>query len=200
MPEARSRLRHPLQRPARTARARTWATTAVALCPRPPRSHSAPWRRLLAGIALAALLAGCGSAASGSRSAALMLDFTPNAVHTGIYAALHEGYDRAAGVHIEVQQPAASTDSIKLLAAGRVSFAVLDIHDLAIADAQGQQLVGVMALVQEPLAAVIAQPSIANPRELEGKIVGVTGAPSDEAVLNSVVTGSGGNPRRIRRV
>lgn len=58
---------------------------------------------------------------------------TPNAVHAGIYAALARGYDRAAGVRLRVVAPTASTDSIKLLEAGRVSFAVLDIHDLAIA-------------------------------------------------------------------
>lgn len=129
-----------------------------------------------------------------------MLDFTPNGVHAGIYTALHEGFDRDSGVHLQVEQPAESTDSIKLLAAGRVNFAVLDIHDLAIADAQGQKLVGVLALVQVPLAAVIAQPQIGDPKELEGKTVGVAGDPSDEAVLDSVLAGAGANPHAVKRV
>jgi ABC-type nitrate/sulfonate/bicarbonate transport system substrate-binding protein len=130
----------------------------------------------------------------------LVLDFTPNAVHAGIYSALKRGYARAEGVDLEVEQPSASTDSVKLLAGGRANFAILDIHDLAIARAQGQDIVGVMALVQRPLAAVIAQPSIKSPRQLQGKTVGVTGLSSDEAVLNSVVSGAGANPRRVRRV
>ena len=129
-----------------------------------------------------------------------MLDFTPNAVHAGIYTALHEGYDRDAGVRLQVEQPAESTDSIKLLAAGRVDFAILDIHDLAIADSQRQNLVGVLAFVQRPLAAVIAQPAVANPKDLEGKTAGVTGAPSDEAVLDSVLAGAGANPHAVKRV
>ncbi len=147
----------------------------------------------------AALLGGCGSG-GGPPSATLMLDFTPNGVHAGIYSAVRRGFDRAEGVRLNVQQPSASTDAIKLLAAGRIDFAILDIHDLAIADAGGAHLVGVLALLQRPLAAVIAQPDIPDPRALEGKTVGVTGDPSDEAVLNSVVSGAGGNPKRVRRV
>ncbi len=129
-----------------------------------------------------------------------MLDFTPNGVHAGIYSAVRRGYDRAEGVRLDVQQPSASTDSIKLLAAGTIDFAILDIHDLAIADAAGAHLVGVLALLQRPLAAVIAQPPIHDPRQLEGQTVGITGDPSDEAVLDSVVSGAGGDPKRVRRV
>ena len=36
--------------------------------------------------------------------------------------------------------------------------AILDIHDLGLAREQGRDLVGVMAFVQRPLAAVLAQP------------------------------------------
>ena len=55
-----------------------------------------------------------------------------------------------------------------------------------------------MALVQRPLAAVLAQPEIARPRDLEGRRAGVTGLPSDVAVLSSVVAGDGGDPEQVR--
>ena len=95
--------------------------------------------------AAAAVVAGCGSGTSSTRAseettrppaenATLILDFTPNAVHTGIYAALARHYDRDHGVRLHVIAPTATTDSIKLLETGRVNFAILDIHDLAIAD------------------------------------------------------------------
>jgi ABC-type nitrate/sulfonate/bicarbonate transport system substrate-binding protein len=129
-----------------------------------------------------------------------MLDFTPNAVHAGIYSAVRRGYDKKEGVHLEVLQPSASTDSARLLLAGRINFAILDIHDLAIADAHGEGIVGVLALVARPLAAVIAQPHIRSPRELEGRTVGVTGVPSDEAVLDSVLAGAGADSQRVHRV
>jgi NitT/TauT family transport system substrate-binding protein/putative hydroxymethylpyrimidine transport system substrate-binding protein len=55
-----------------------------------------------------------------------------------------------------------------------------------------------MALLQRPLAAVLAQPGVASPRALEGKTVGVTGLPSDVAVVRSEVQGAGGDPDRVR--
>lgn len=149
-------------------------------------------------------LAGCGSTAkSGSHSlrrATLMLDFTPNAIHVGIYTALAHSYDVDAGVRLHVLAPAATTDSIKLLETGRVNFAILDIHDLAIARERGENIVAVMAIVERPLASVIARPAIRSPRALEGRTVGVTGAPSDYAVLDSIVTGAGGNPKRLHPI
>jgi putative hydroxymethylpyrimidine transport system substrate-binding protein len=163
--------------------------------------------RLRTGLLLAAgilALAGCGSAAGpGSHApaqATLILDFTPNAIHTGIYTALARSYDLDAGVRLHVIAPAASTDSIKLLETGRVNFAILDIHDLAIARERGEDVVGIMPIVERPLAAVIAAPGIASPRQLDGRTVGVTGDPSDYAVLDSIVGGAGGNPRTLHDI
>ena len=135
-----------------------------------------------------------------TRSATLVLDFTPNAVHAGIYTALARDYDRGAGRRPARGRAAASTDSIKLLETGRVDFAILDIHDLAIARERGEDIVGIMAIVQRPLAAVIAAPQIRTPRELEGQTVGVTGVPSDTAVLHSIVAGAGGDPAKVKTI
>ena len=156
----------------------------------------------LAVLALAALaVAGCGGGSSGStRPATLLLDFTPNAVHAGIYSALDLHYDRDAGVRLTVRQPSASADAVKLLVAGRTDLAVLDIHDLGLAREKGADLVAVLALVQRPLAAVLAQPAVRTPGGLQGRRVGVTGVPSDDAVLRSIVAGAGGDPRRVRTV
>ncbi|HEY5318990.1 MAG TPA: ABC transporter substrate-binding protein [Solirubrobacteraceae bacterium] len=157
---------------------------------------------LLAAAILA--LAGCGSTAKpGTRPlkrATLMLDFTPNAIHSGIYAARARSYDVDAGVRLHVIAPAASTDSIKLLEAGRVNFAVLDIHDLALARERGEDIVGIMALVERPLAAVIAGPGIRSPAQLDGRTIGVTGDPSDYAVLDSIVAGAGGDTHKLHEI
>jgi ABC-type nitrate/sulfonate/bicarbonate transport system substrate-binding protein len=76
--------------------------------------------------------------------------------------------------------------------------AILDIHDLGLARQKGRDVVGVYAIVQRPLAAVIAQPSIKRPRDLEGRRAGVTGLPSDDAVLRSVVAADGGDPDKVK--
>ena len=155
---------------------------------------------LVATVAAAALAA-CGSSASArpDAEARLMLDFQPNAVHAGIFLAEARGFTDAEGVDLRVETPGDSTDAIGLLLANRIQFAVLDIHDLALAREKGRDLVGVMALVQRPLAAVLAAPEITTPRALEGRRVGVTGLPSDDAVLDSIVTGAGGDAAKVRR-
>src|SRR3954451_23437131 len=157
---------------------------------------------LLATALAATMLVACGGGAEpgAPQGATLVLDFQPNAVHAGIYAALHEGFYRDAGVDLSVQQPSASTDAPKLLEAGKAQFAILDIHDLAIARERGFSLVGVMPIVQRPLASVIARSSVRQPRDLEGRTVGVTGLPSDDAVLDSVVSADGGDPATVHRV
>jgi putative hydroxymethylpyrimidine transport system substrate-binding protein len=148
---------------------------------------------------------GCAGSSGGSESrpeqdARLMLDFAPNAVHAGIYLAKQRGYDDSEGVHLDIETPGASTSGITAVLNRQADVAIVDIHDLAIAQAKGRDVVGVMALVQTPLAAVLAQPGIARPRDLEGHKVGVTGLPSDDAVLDSIVKGDGGDPAKVRRV
>jgi putative hydroxymethylpyrimidine transport system substrate-binding protein len=160
---------------------------------------------LLAAVLSLAVVAGCGEdgAEPGAPTGAtLVLDFTPNAVHSGIYAAEQEGYYRDAGIDLAIQEPGESTDAPKLLEAGRTDFAILDIHDLGIAREQGLDVVGVMPLVQRPLAAVIARGEgpVRRPRDLDGHSVGVTGLPSDEAVVDSEVRADGGDPDGVRRV
>lgn len=165
-----------------------------------------PMRRpvlLLVLIALAALAAACGGQSTAERpfkQATLMLDFTPNAAHAGIYSAVARGYDNDEGVNLTVRVPGSSTDAVKLLLSGRTQFSVMDIHDLALAGASGRDLVAVMSIVQRPLAAVLAQPGIKRPRDLAGHKVGVSGLPSDDAVLRSIVTGDGGDYDKVRKV
>src|ERR1700761_5107506 len=154
---------------------------------------------LLAAALLLAGLAGCGGSGAepgAPKGATLVLDFTPNAVHTGIYAAAAEDFYKHAGIDLQIQVPGESTDAPKLLAAGRTDFAILDITDLALADQKGLELVGVMPIVQRPLAAVLARKSgpVKTPRDMDGHQVGVTGLPSDTAVVRSEVAGDGGDP------
>jgi putative hydroxymethylpyrimidine transport system substrate-binding protein len=160
---------------------------------------------LLAAVLLLAGAAGCGGGGAepgAPRGVTLVLDFVPNAVHSGIYAAQRQGDYRDRGIDLTIRQPGESTDAPKLLEAGRADFAILDIHDLGIARERGLDLVGTMPIVQRPLAAVIAHGDgpVRRPRDLEGNTVGVTGLPSDEAVVDSEVAADGGDPANVDRV
>jgi putative hydroxymethylpyrimidine transport system substrate-binding protein len=146
---------------------------------------------VLAAIAFAAC--GSGGGEGPDRTVVVALDFTPNAAHAPIYEAVRRGFDRDRGVQIKIRAPGSAPDSLKLLAAGRADLGVLDIQDLALARARGADLVGVAALVQRPLGAIIAQPGIHRPRDLAGHRVGVSGLPSDPAFLRAIVEGDGGD-------
>ncbi|MGZ8666637.1 MAG: ABC transporter substrate-binding protein [Solirubrobacterales bacterium] len=160
---------------------------------------------LLAAALAATAMPSCGGGGAepgAPQGASLVLDFTPNAAHSGIYAARAQKFYREAGVEVEVRQPGAATDAPKLLEAGRTEFAVLDIEDLGIARERGLDLVAVAPIVNAPLASVIAPSDgpVARPRDLEGRSAGVTGLPSDDAVLDSVIAGDGGDPAAVDRV
>lgn len=170
--------------------------------------------RLCALAASALLLAGCGGSDDGGASSpapttdgpvppatlGLTLDFAPNAVHSGLYVAQQDGSLAAAGIDLRIRVPGSGADGAKLLAAGRTDLAIMDIHDVAIARDRGADLVAVGAIVQRPLASLLAARGIARPRDLEGERVGVTGLPSDGAALDQIIRGDGGDPRKVRRV
>jgi putative hydroxymethylpyrimidine transport system substrate-binding protein len=168
----------------------------------------AEMRRVAALLAATLLLGGVAACGGGGAEpgapdgATLVLDFVPNAVHSGIYAARRQGFYDAAGVDLTIRQPGESTDAPKLLAAGRAEFAILDIHDLGIARERGLAVIGVMPIVQRPLASVLARADgpVTRPRDLQGRTVGVTGLPSDDAVVDSEIAADGGDPQLAHRV
>lgn len=159
----------------------------------------------LAAVVLALAAAGCGGdgAEPGApEGATLVLDFQPNAVHAGIYAAQGEGFFKDEGVDLTIREPSSTSDAAKLLEAGRADFAVMDINDFGIARERGADLAAIAAIVQRPLASVIARDreEVRTPTNLAGKTVGVTGVPSDDAVLDTVLRSGGVDPGDVDRI
>ena len=152
-------------------------------------------RRICTALVALLVLTGCGGNddAGSPERLTLALDFTPNAVHAPLYAAADEGA-------FDIQVPGQGPTSLQLVTSGRADLGVLDIHDLAIARAEGADVVAFAALVDRPLAALAARPSVERPRDLEGRTVGVSGLPSDPAFLNAVVAHDGGDPGRVETI
>src|ERR671910_484742 len=161
---------------------------------------AAPLAAVLIGLALA----GCGDGAEpgAPEGATLVLDFQPHAVHAGIYAAQANGFFEEEGVELTIREPSSTADAGKLLETGRADFAVMDINDFGIARERGLDLVAIAAIVQRPLASVIAgdRAEIRTPADLAGKTVGVTGVPSDDAVLDTVLRSGGLAPDAVERI
>jgi len=158
-----------------------------------------------AAAVLLLVLAGCGDddaevASTAPREVELALDFTPNPVQAPVFTAARERLDRKRGIRLTIRPPGRGPDGLKLVASGKVDLALLDIHDLAIAQQKRAGIVGVGALVAKPLAALIAQPGIRRPRDLEGRTVGVSGLPSDPAFLRAIVEHDGGDASTVRQV
>jgi NitT/TauT family transport system substrate-binding protein/putative hydroxymethylpyrimidine transport system substrate-binding protein len=134
--------------------------------------------------------------------ATLILDFTPNAVHAGIYRALAAGYYRRENIDLQVVQPSATVEPLSLVDAGRAQFGLADGSDVASEIDSGGHDMAVMAIVQRPVGGLIALASehLRSPAQLQGRAVGITGVPSDRAVLDTEVRHAGGDPARVRVV
>ena len=158
-------------------------------------------RILVALIALLPLtLAACGekkesvTPASGSiQSLTLMLDWTPNADHVGIYQALAEGDFTKAGLDVHLEVPSNPATPLQLLSAGKIDAAISYEPELLLARNQNQPLVSVAAIVQEPLTSIVSVGSrhIRTPAELRGKRIGDAGIPYQHAYLETILAHAG---------
>jgi ABC-type nitrate/sulfonate/bicarbonate transport system substrate-binding protein len=162
---------------------------------------------------LLALLAGCvgflvscgdGEPAGddGPQRATLVLDFLPGPVHAGIYRALTAGYYKDEGIDLRIAEPSATADTFRLVESGRAELGIGEGLDVATKIGAGSDVQAILALTQRPLGGLItlAGSGIRSPAELEGRSIGVTGVPSDDAVVRTEVTAAGGDPAKVRQV
>ena len=142
----------------------------------------------------------CGDDTGGGEEpvkATLVLDFLPNGVHAGVYEALASGAYRDEGIDLEVLTPTSTSDTIRLIQAGKADFGLADGIDVATQTDAGRDVRAVMAITQRPAGGLItlAAEGIDSPGDLGGRTVGVTGLPSDTAVFETMVEDAGGDPR-----
>lgn len=151
-------------------------------------------------LALPLAAAGCGekkettTASPGSaQPLTLMLDWTPNADHVGIYRALSEGDFGRVGLDVHIQTPNDPAVPLQLLAAGRVDAAISYEPEVLLARDRGLPLVSVAAVVQRPLTSIISLQAkkIAAVKDLRGKKVGYAGIAYQRAYLSTILAHAG---------
>ncbi|GHU12697.1 nitrate ABC transporter substrate-binding protein [Spirochaetia bacterium] len=157
---------------------------------------------LLAGMALA----GCSGkkAADGAEKVRIVLDWTPNTNHTGIYIAQDKGWFAEEGIDAEILMPP-EDGAILLLASGRAEFAV-DFQESmgpAIAQKEGALPVTAVAAIishntSGPMS--LASAGIRRPRDLEGRRFASWGTPLVTAVIKDIVEGDGGDFSKVTMV
>jgi putative hydroxymethylpyrimidine transport system substrate-binding protein len=154
---------------------------------------------------LATACGGSGSSPTAATTATpvrVVLDFVPNAVHAGLYAALEQGFYRKQGLAVKLVAPAGTAQPLAAVSSGRAVLGLADLIDVTLANRQGAGLRIVAAVVQRPLVSLMARADgpIHRPRDLVGRTVGLTGVPSDRAVARTIIAGDGGDPDRVHYV
>jgi putative hydroxymethylpyrimidine transport system substrate-binding protein len=139
------------------------------------------------------VLAACGAGAG--RHAArvtLTLDWTPNPDHVGFYYARDTGLFRHAGLDVAIHAPSDPTAPLKLVGVGRSDVAVTYEQELFFAAAKKLPVVAVAAVVPQPLNSFMAiNPEIKTISDLKGRSIGITGVPSDQAMVDTALHSAG---------
>lgn len=131
----------------------------------------------------------------------VVLDWYPNAVHTFLYVAEEKGYFKEQGLDVTFKMPAENpADGLKLVEAGKETFALYYPADLLQARAQGVKAVSYGAVVRTPLNVLMSLQSstIKRPKDLEGKTVGYPSLPIDIDFVKTMVKTDGGNPDLVK--
>lgn len=135
--------------------------------------------------------------------ATLVLDYIPNALHTGIYRSIAAGYYEQENIDLRVIQPTSSADTLRLIDAGKADFGLADGYDVANQImSEDREVKAFLAITQLPLGGIItlAKDNIAGGKAFEGKTIGTTGVPSDIAILDTIVKDGGGDPSKVKKV
>ena len=134
--------------------------------------------------------------------ATLILDFLPNAVHAGIYRAAAAGYYADNNIDLKIIQPTSTADTLKLIDAGKADFGIADGIDVATQIDQGRGAKAIMAVVQRPLGGLISLKSegLTDAAAFNGKTVGLTGVPSDTAILDTILENGGVSTDSVKKV
>lgn len=146
-------------------------------------------RRNTVAAAVAALVVLAPAAfAGGAQKLTVTLDWTPNPDHVGIYDARDTGLFARAGLDVTIRSPSDPTAPLKLVGVGQSDLAVSYEQELFFAAAKGLPIVAVAAVVPQPLNSFMAiEPQIHSLRDIKGQTIGITGAPSDYATLDTAL-------------
>jgi len=118
----------------------------------------------------------------------VVLEWTPNTNHTGIYVAKEKGYFEAEGLDVEIIMPG-EAGSDQLVAAGKAEFGVSYQESITLARTEEVPLVSLAAIIQHNTSG-FASPvdkNITSPKDFEGKTYGGWGSPVEKSIITSLM-------------
>ena len=155
-------------------------------------------KKLLALLIISILtLSGCGAGSASPTppttkpltTVTLILDWTPNTNHTGLFVAQEMGYFTKAGLDVKFVQPSSSGNVEQLVAAGKADFGVSFQEQVTTARANDVPILSLAAIIQHNTSG-FASPTtknILNAKDFEGKTYGGWGLPAEDAILKALM-------------
>ncbi len=155
----------------------------------------------VAGGALGAVACGDDDSGSGLTNVTLMLDWTPNTNHAGIYVAKANGWYADEGINLKIVEPAQGGVE-QIVAADKAEFGISIQEAVIPARAEGIPIISVGAIIQHNLSSLMSLQSegITRPRDLEGKTYGGFGGALETALIEQLVRCDGGDPAKVKFV
>ena len=146
-----------------------------------------------------------GASTSGTSAPATLnveLDWVPNPDHVGLYYAQDKGYYTDANLTVNFRQPSNAADPIKLVALGKVDLAITYEPEMFYGQENDLPAMAVATVIPVPLNSLIVNPDepITSLSEMNGKTVGVTGIPSDDAFYTTMLKTAGLTESQVPKV
>jgi len=152
-------------------------------------------RLLICFFALCLTLAGCSEQNSSTtkkekklQKVTVVLDWTPNTNHTGLFVAKENGYFKEQGLDVEIISPG-QTGADQLIASGKADFGVSYQESITQARVQNVPIVSIAAVIQHNTSGFASPVSknIQSPKDFVGKTYGGWGSPVEKAILDSLM-------------
>ncbi|HLS48765.1 MAG TPA: ABC transporter substrate-binding protein [Actinomycetaceae bacterium] len=163
---------------------------------------------VLAGTLLLTGCAGAGNdtddqgpgAADDARPATLMLNWTPNAHHAGIYYAQEHGLYEEAGIDLDIIEPGADIGADTAVAEERVEFGISQAESLLPARASGMDLEAIATLLpvnDSVLMGLEGSGLSDDPASLTGLTYGGYGGALETEIMSQLTECAGGDPASV---
>lgn len=153
------------------------------------------------GVLVASACGGDDDNADDATKVTLMLNWTPNAQHGGIYLAQEKGWYSDAGLDVQIEEPATAGVE-QVVAQGGAQFGISIQEAVIPAREQGIPIVSIAAILQHNDSSFYAleNAGINRPRDFEGKTYGGYGGPLELEILKTLVECDGGDFSKVRTV
>ncbi len=135
------------------------------------------------------------------KKVSVVLDWTPNTNHTGLYVAKEKGFFKKEGLDVDIIMPG-EAGADQLVASGKAQFGVGYQEAITQARIQGVPLVSIAAVIQHNTSG-FASPvgkQIQSPKDFEGKTYGGWGSPVEKSVITSLMKKENADANKVKIV